>query len=402
MSLYIVRPRETLATRAVGLISKQFAPERRQEQIAEVLSLRNEDPIYSDLKRWMADSPKEVKPLTDEASSSVTGTRIVSMSEEEAERLRREMPDVLVLRDQPMELIRPAKAAAVSKAKVTAKDLWHLKAIGLEAARKRGFKGTGKGIVVAVLDTGVDASHPELDGRVQAAYTFDVLNDKVEPMDPSRDTDGHGTHVAGLICGKKVGVAPEAKVINAVMIPKGRGNLSDFIIAIEWAARQENVQIVNMSAGIPGYLPEMLTAVANLLTVGVLPVFATGNEGRNKTRSPGNYAEPFSVGAANESGRVSSFSSGGVIVADNHRYEVPDLVAPGEAVYSCVIGGGYEAWDGTSMATPVVSGVAALMLEKFPKIRVPDLVEELLTTCKNLGQDGDRQGKGLIQVKAVG
>jgi subtilisin family serine protease len=90
-----------------------------------------------------------------------------------------------------------------------------------------------------------------------------------------------------------------------------------------------------------------------------------------------------------------------VIVADNHRYEVPDLVAPGEGVYSSVIGGGYEAWDGTSMATPVVSGVAALILEKYPKIRVTDLVEELLTTCKDLKQNADRQGKGLVQVKAA-
>jgi subtilisin family serine protease len=176
MGIYIIRPKETLATRAVGLISKQFAPERRQEQIAEVVSLRNEDPIYDDLTRWLAESPKDVNPLTHEPDTSVTGTKVVEMPDEEAERMRREMPDVLVLRDQPIELIRPARATAISKEKVMASDLWHLKAIGLEGARKRGFKGSGKGVAVAVLDTGIDSSHPELDGKVDEAYTFDVTN----------------------------------------------------------------------------------------------------------------------------------------------------------------------------------------------------------------------------------
>jgi subtilisin family serine protease len=87
--------------------------------------------------------------------------------------------------------------------------------------------------------------------------------------------------------------------------------------------------------------------------------------------------------------------------ANNHRYHVPDLVAPGEGVYSSVVGGGYEAWDGTSMATPIVSAVAALVLERHPNITLGQLEEELLTTCRDLKLADDRQGKGLIQVKAA-
>lgn len=185
------------------------------------------------------------------------------------------------------------------------------------------------------------------------------------------------------------------------MIPGGRGNLSDFILALEWAATQPEVQIVNMSAGIPGYLPQMRAAVADLLYDGIFPVIAVGNEGRNKTRSPGNYIEVTSVGASNRDGRVSNFSGGGTIVADNHQYIVPDLVAPGEGVYSSVMGGGYEAWDGTSMATPIVSGVAALILEKHSDIRVTDLQGEIMNACKDLNFAPDRQGAGLVQVKSA-
>jgi len=77
------------------------------------------------------------------------------------------------------------------------------------------------------------------------------------------------------------------------------------------------------------------------------------------------------------------------------------LVAPGEGVYSSVQGGGYEAWDGTSMATPIVSGVAALILEKYSKqMNVGQLFDALLNNCKDLGQDKERQGKGLVQVTA--
>ena len=185
------------------------------------------------------------------------------------------------------------------------------------------------------------------------------------------------------------------------MLPQGNGNLSDFILAMEWATRRPEVQIINMSAGIPGYLPEMYPAVAAILEAGVLPVVAIGNEGRNRTRSPGNHIDVLSVGASNMRQRVAGFSGSGTIVEDNHQYAVPDLVAPGEGVYSCIMNGGYEAWDGTSMAAPIVSGMAALVLEKYPQIRVTELIDELLSSCDRLAQPEERQGAGLIQIKAA-
>lgn len=320
----------------------------------------------------------------------ITGTIIVDMSDEAATRMRRELPDVLILRDEPMDLIPPKRLVTTAQQKVSASDLWHLRAIGLESARKNGFRGSGAGITIAVLDTGIDPNHTELSGKVTEAFTFDTNLDvwEAQPMIPSADTHGHGTHVAGLICGKTVGVAPGAQLLSGVMIPRGRGMVSDFVLALEWAASRPEVQIVNMSAGIPGYLPEMHEALEGVLRAGALPIFAIGNEGRNKTRSPGNYIEPIAVGAADRRDRiysVASFSGGGTLIVDNHQYQKPDLVGPGKEVFSSVQGGGYEAWSGTSMATPIVSGVAALILEKYPNLTLLELEDELFSTCRSLG-----------------
>jgi subtilisin family serine protease len=362
-----------------------------------------DDPADQEVQRWIADAHGVgVKKISlGEQSTPVTGTVIVEMPDAEAERLRREVRDVSIVRDQALELIRPERATLGRIHQVTTEELWHLRAIGLDAARMDGFQGSGSGVTVAVLDTGIDATHAELTGKVDGAYTFNVQSWQAEAQDPSIDTEGHGTHVAGLICGATTGVAPGARVINGIMLPQGIGKLSNFILALEWAAQRPEVQIVNMSAGLPGYLPEMREAVADLLSVGVLFICATGNEGRNRTRSPGNYIEALSVGAVDSRGRVASFSSSGILVADHHQYIVPDLVAPGEAVYSSVMGGGYEAWNGTSMATPIVAGVAALILEKYPEITVIELEEAILSTCSSLATTPDRQGRGLIQVKAA-
>ncbi len=404
MGIYIIRPKGRLLEREFTpflQVRGRMQPEERVKQIDEIVLERSKDPVRRELRRYI-DKSKSVRDLpSDKAATSVTGTSIVEMSEEQAEKMRKELPDVAIIPDLPLELIPPNRVANSATGRLTPAKLWHQKAIGLPTARKKGLTATGVGITVAVLDTGIDASHPEFDGRIGEAYTFDVAAWSPVAMVPSKDTQGHGTHVAGLICGKKVGVAPGAKVLSGVMLPGGRGHLSDFIIALEWAASRPEVQIVNISAGIRGYLPEMHQALADLLAVGVLPVVATGNEGRNKTRSPGNYVEVLSVGSVDHENYVSTFSSSGTIIADNHLYTVPDLVAPGEGVYSCVKAGDYEAWDGTSMATPIVAGIAALVLQAYPTMTVMDLMEEIISGCKDLDEEEVRQGHGLVQAGAA-
>jgi subtilisin family serine protease len=399
---YIVQPIELSVEPPIDRGRRRFGgmrPEERRKQIEEVVSLHAADPIQREIREWV-DQARGVEALTKgPRATPVTGTVVVEMSPEEAEQMRKDLPGVAVVPDRPLELIPPRRGAATATAKVTKADLWHLKAIGVEAARKRGFGLSGKGVSVAVLDTGI-SPHPELDGRVDAAFTFDVQAWRPERQDPSHDTQGHGTHVAGLICGKTIGVAPDARLLSGVMIPGGRGTTADFILALEWAALQPQVQLVSMSAGIRGYLPDLHRAVGNLLEVGVLPVVAVGNEGRNQTRSPGNYAEVLSVGATDAGNGIASFSSSGTILADHHLYTVPDVVAPGKGVFSCVREGGYEAWDGTSMSAPIVAGLAALFLQRHPDITVLDLVEEILGRCKMIEGDPVRQGHGLVRVGA--
>jgi subtilisin family serine protease len=325
----------------------------------------------------------------------VSGTDIVEMSEAEATRFRREMTDFQLLEDQRLSLIRPVGylAADAALAATEPTDLnWVRQMVHSDQALQGGF--TGQGVTVAVLDTGVDGAHPEVAAALSGAVRFH--DGKWEGVKPSADTLGHGTHVAGILAGRTIGVAPGASVVSCIMIPGGAGWTSDFIAALEWAAQTPAIQVVNMSAGLVGFHPEMMDAVKDVMLAGVVAIIASGNEGRNQTRSPGNYDVPLSVGACGKNRRVASFSSGGRITYDNHVYSVPDVVAPGVNLYSSIPVGGYKYDSGTSMATPVVAGVAALLLQKYPSVSAAELVDALVATCEDLSEHEDRQGRGLV------
>lgn len=330
---------------------------------------------------------------------SLTGTMLLEMSPEEADRLGRDVANLVIVKDRPVDLIRPIQNIESFKEQLDIADIWHL-----ESIRHAEVKHTGKNIKIAVLDTGIDPRHPEIRGKVTEAYLFDIQRGIIEEVDieEAEDTEGHGTHVAGLICGQNIGVAPEAEVISVTMIPDGRGSIANFIAAFSWLRDRDDVRIANISAGLPEaeYIPTMSNEVNALLALGILPICAIGNEGRNKTRTPGNCVEVVSVGASDRSDRVAEFSGNGAMLVDNQLYNVPSLVAPGKEVYSCRMSGGYIADSGTSMAAPIVSGVAALILEENPRISVYGLREELLRRCRLLESvESERQGKGLIQVK---
>ena len=398
MPIYIIRPKANLVSQSLSLVSRKFTLESRQKQIKEVEAVYKKDPTYKTLIQWTEGikEKQDITIITSPEKPGVAGTAIIEMSEEEAAKTQQQLPEFSILKDQPISLIQPDKITSSFKQEKDLKneDLWHLNAI----KHSLPAEVTGKKITIAVLDTGIDSSHPSLRGKIVKAVEFDLKNKQVKELDNSLDTEGHGTHVAGLICGTRIGVAPEATVINGLMIPKGKGTLANFIIALKWAANNPEISIVNVSAGIPGFFRDMEDIISEMLAVGVLPVCASGNEGRDRTRSPGNYRSVLSVGASNKHNRVASFSSSGTLTVNNTIYSVPHLVAPGEAVYSSVVQGGYEAWNGTSMATPIVSGVAALLLEKYPDLTVLDLREELLNRCQALEQPKERQGLGLIQV----
>ncbi|KYC36497.1 hypothetical protein WA1_43165 [Scytonema hofmannii PCC 7110] len=406
MTIYIIQPRSNPAS-SLDLISTKFTAPCRQKQVREVINLWQEDVTYQKLQNWLLDAQKEgtVRAVSNLSNPGITGTVIADLSDEAVIQIQEDLPDIAILKDEPIELIQPNRNIASLKDKVTETDLWHLAAIGLTKARQKGCDFTGKGITVAVLDTGIDGRHPELSRKIISSYNLDAKQFEIfgdaELLDQDEDTEGHGTHVAGLICGNEVGIAPEVGIINGIMLPQGIGSLFSFVVGMRWISTRSDVDIVNISAGeLRGGLELLDLYAETLLAVGILPVCAVGNEGRNRTRSPGNCRSVISVGATTQSGKVAPFSSSGTIVLDHHQYTVPLLVAPGSAVYSSTVGGHYEAWDGTSMATPIVSGIAALILQEYPNITVMELTEALLERCTPLpGQLAERQGAGIIKVE---
>jgi subtilisin family serine protease len=292
--------------------------------------------------------------------------------------------------------LSPIRPRSVRAASLRAVHTWGLERLGAPALWERGL--TGKGVLVGHLDTGVDASHPALDGAVAHFAEFDLLGRVDEKARKPRDSEQHGTHTAGTIAGRPVtgrhvGMAPGASLASAIVI-EGGDAVARVLGGLDWALGL-GVRVMSLSLGFRGYWPDFLAITRILRRKGVLPVFAVGNEYAGSSRSPGNYSEALSVGACDEQGRVADFSS-------SQRFDrrrdpiVPDLVAPGVDIVSARPGGGYQAMDGTSMATPHVAGLAALLLEASPTASVSRLERAIFASCaRPQGMAAERGGLGI-------
>jgi len=401
MTVYIIRPKTTsVANSLKNLAPRKLTRESRVLQVAEVVKVWQEDPVYQEIKSYLEDSDKIIQYAT---YSNITGAKVVDIPDDAIEQVRKELESyAFISSNEPIDLIEPNINKASAKNTLSEDDLWHLESISLNLARQNRFIGTGKNITVAVLDTGVEAKHTEIEGKIVESYRLDSISNSSNPIiEDTRyeDTQGHGTHVAGLICGKTVGVAPETKIISGQLIPGGSGTKADLILWLDWLATKPEVSIVNISAGMAEYNPEINDLINCIVGIGMLPVCAIGNKINQPTNTPANCQSSLSVGAIDSNRKVADFSASGKLVVDNHLYEVPYLVAPGQGIYSSVMGGGYEAWDGTSMATPIVSGVAALILEKYRNMTYDALFNMLLDNCLLLNNaQRERQGKGLVQI----
>jgi subtilisin len=193
------------------------------------------------------------------------------------------------------------------------------------------------------------------------------------------EEDGHGTHTAGTIAGRTVGgraigMAPDAMLASAIVIEGGNAN-ARILAGMEWVISQ-GARILSMSLGFRGYHDDFLAVTRILRQRGILPVFAVGNEGPGTSRSPGNYVEALSVGAMGEGEKVADFSSSRTFNRPNNPL-VPDLVAPGVDVISAKRGGGCQSMDGTSMATPHIAGLAALLMQAAPDANI-DHIEQAI------------------------
>ncbi len=302
---------------------------------------------------------------------------------------------------ESFSLIRPVSAkTAKSKGSLT----WGLKKLGIDKIWKQGI--SGKNIKVGHLDTGVDGKHSALKGKLAGFIETDANGDIIpnKSVKHAHDTDDHGTHTAGTICGGKVngmsiGVAPKSKLYSGLVI-EGGDVLIRVLTGMEWCL-ENNVRVLNMSLGFRGYTPFFIDVTRRLRQSGALPVFAIGNEGPNTSRSPGNYPEALSVGATNNVCRVASFSSS---IRFNRKVEPeqPNVVAPGVDVISAKPNGGVQAMSGTSMATPHVAGIAVLLFDSQRDATVDDVERAIFETCKPVPNAKPiRYGLGYVDPQAA-
>ncbi|GIE77648.1 hypothetical protein Aph02nite_35980 [Actinoplanes philippinensis] len=258
-------------------------------------------------------------------------------------------------------------------------------------------KSTGAGVTVAVIDSGVDSTHPDLAANVLSG--FDATTDR---EGPTTDRHGHGTHVAGTIAavtGNAVGVsgfAPNVKILPVkVLGDNGSGNMSDTAQGITWAA-DHGAQVINMSLGGTQQVEAVSTAIAYARSKGVTVVAAAGNARQqgSPTSYPAADTGVIGVGATDSNDRVGVYSNAGDYV---------DVSAPGTDILSTSPGGQYKTMSGTSMASPHVAAIAAL-LKSYRSSLTPDQVETTLErSAVDLGAAGfdNDFGNGRIDALAA-
>jgi subtilisin family serine protease len=288
---------------------------------------------------------------------------------------------------------------AVTETFLDTDTTWGLKATGVV-----GTTFTGKGVRVAVLDTGFDSGHPDFVGRQVTRATF-ITGQTAD------DGHGHGTHCIGTACGPRqpqtqpaYGVASEAEIfVGKVLSNQGRGADGGILAGIDWAIRNA-CTVISMSLGAPvalggGFSTVYETVAQRALAAGCLIVAAAGNESSRPGRispvgHPANCPSVIAVAALDSSLAIARFSSGGM----NLRGGQVDIAAPGVAVRSSVPRPRlYATMNGTSMATPHAAGLVALHAEANPGMKGASLGWLLLQSARRLSLPNRDIGAGLAQ-----
>jgi len=344
-------------------------------------TIRQELPIIDGMTVEFTPDSQELLQYLEKIGTSITPERKVHIPE-------------------PLQMQKP-KPANPQKLNVATQLL------NIQKLREEGL--TGKGIGIAVLDTGI-APHPDLKDHIGGFY--DMVSDRKKPFDNNR----HGTHVSGIIAGNGkssdglyTGIAPEATLVGIKVLDIfGAGSLTDIVSGIQTAIKNKdkyNIKVINMSLG--GYVKDpykkdpIAQAAAKAVEKGITVVVSAGNSGPypGTIISPANSPDVIGVGAMNpKTNGIAWFSSRGPTKYDN--LFKPDVVAPGVDITSTTNDSdGYIVLSGTSMASPMVSGTIALLLQKNPDLTPAQIKEILMSTAKSVakpGYDRNDQGKGLI------
>jgi subtilisin family serine protease len=270
---------------------------------------------------------------------------------------------------------------------------WYLRRIGAPEAWKT---TKGKGVKVAIVDTGIDYRHPDLRRNLLLKEQYDAINDDFD----ATDLHGHGTSVAGVVAAVTnnkagiAGVAPEAKLMSIRAFGALAGaNPADVADGVMWAA-DHGAKVINLSLGsdIPINPSLQEVAIPYAVAQGALVVAAAGNSSSPYCSTPAFNPAALCVGATDSLDRLASFSSYALRL---------DVVAPGQGVYTTAFPTGYGSANGTSLASPVVAGVGALLMSMGADNILASLI--LRASAKDLGLPGYdlTYGFGRVDAKAA-
>lgn len=321
-------------------------------------------------ERQVVPRPVTVFPRLGVAVGTVTWRTINNLKNHSATRVIHEAP--------APSIIRPTATQAVTEPLDVE---WGIRRLKVDQAWEAGYDG--QGVIVGHLDTGIDGAHPALADAIHSFAEFDLAGRRVYGATP-RDSGEHGSHTAGTIAGRglasgaRFGVAPGCKLASALVIENG-DVITRIIGGMEWIL-EEGARVLSMSLGLRGFTPAFQVLIDALMDGNVLPVIAVGNEYAGSSRSPGNYSGVLSVGACDLNDFVAPFSSSQTFLRAQDPL-VPDIVAPGVDVISSIPGGGYAKMSGTSMATPHIAGLAAILCQANPHAPASEIQDSILKSC---------------------
>ncbi len=279
---------------------------------------------------------------------------------------------------------------------------WALGASAAKVQKAWSLTQGSKNVVVAVIDTGIDANHPDLKANLWKAplksgtYGWDFVTRQANPS----DSHGHGTHIAGIIgaiANPKTGTAGVAQNVQIMPIryyseaAPGSLNLANTIKALHYAI-DNGARIINYSGGGPEYSEEEYQAMKKAQEKGILIVAAAGNDHHNTDQEENRYYPAAYVykGLKNIISVASIDTEGKLLPSSNWGVKSVDIAAPGEGILSTIPGGKYGKLTGTSQATAFVTGVAALILSKSPNL-TPAQIKEVI--IKNVSLSASLRGK---------
>jgi len=405
--------------------AQKVAEQARKTAESKNLSAQNSklvqrSAVVSELKATSVDSQSSVIEflkqeqkkgnVEDFNSYYVVNGMAVTATKEIAEKIAGFAEVEKVLPNETRQLVTTKTEEAMTPASDVANVEWNVSRVKAPETWEMGIDGSGT--VVASIDTGVDWDHPalkekyrgynEATGEADHDFNwFDATAGQAEPY----DDDGHGTHVTGTMVGSEpngsnqIGVAPGAEFISVKAFTPAGGTDADLLEAAEWILAptdsEGNIRVdlapdvVNNSwGGGPGLDEWYRDVVISWRAAEIFPEFSAGNTtlsnpgGPGSVAAPANYPESFATGAIDSNNSVASFSLRGPSPYDEIK---PDISAPGVNIRSSVPGGGYEGgWNGTSMAGPAVSGVAALLRQVNSNISVDEMEEILINTATPL------------------